>query len=198
MLATRCEGALEYFRQLSYSRRCDAMHYSSFLFPSSLIVWRPRYAGWGWPGGLSLKSNNPNRSGGEKTEISRTPAEFLKGGRRHELNPACSRGACGNRFMGPRPPPMKRIPHAPREHAGFNSWRLPPLRNSAEVLEISVFFFPDFSVFFCFFQFFLGGRAYELIPTCSRGACGLRFMGGGRGPMKQFPHARGEHAGFAS
>ena len=24
------------------------------------------------------------------------------------------------------------------------------------------------------------------------------FMGGGRGPMKQFPHARGEHAGFAS
>ena len=30
-----------------------------------LGVWRPRYAGWGWPGGLFLKSNNPNLSGGE-------------------------------------------------------------------------------------------------------------------------------------
>ena len=32
-----------------------------------LGVWRPRYAGWGWPGSLFLKSNNPNLSGGEKT-----------------------------------------------------------------------------------------------------------------------------------
>ena len=31
-----------------------------------LGVWRPRCAGWGWPGGLFLKSNNPNLSGGEK------------------------------------------------------------------------------------------------------------------------------------
>ena len=30
-----------------------------------LGVWQPRYAGWGWPGGLFLKSNNPNLSGGE-------------------------------------------------------------------------------------------------------------------------------------
>ena len=29
--------------------------------------------------------------------------------------------ACGNRFMGPRPPLMKRTPHAPPEHAGFAS-----------------------------------------------------------------------------
>ena len=40
----------------------------------------------------------------------------------HEANPACSPRACGNRFMGPRPPPMKRIPHAPPEHAGIASW----------------------------------------------------------------------------
>ena len=31
-----------------------------------LGVWRPRHAGWGWPGGLFLKSNNPNLWGGEK------------------------------------------------------------------------------------------------------------------------------------
>ena len=31
-----------------------------------LGVWRPRYAGWEWPGGLSLKSNDPNLSGGEQ------------------------------------------------------------------------------------------------------------------------------------
>ena len=30
-----------------------------------LGVWRPRHAGWGWPGGLFLQSNNPNLSGGE-------------------------------------------------------------------------------------------------------------------------------------
>ena len=30
-----------------------------------LGVWRPRYAGWEWPGGLSLKSNDPSLSGGE-------------------------------------------------------------------------------------------------------------------------------------
>ena len=34
-------------------------------------------------------------------------------------------------------------------------------------------------------------RPHEANPACSGGACGIRFMGGGRGPMKRFPHARG-------
>ena len=41
-------------------------------------------------------------------------------------------------------------------------------------------------------------RPYEANPACSGGACRIRFMGGGRGPMKRILHARGEHAGFAS
>ena len=49
-----------------------------------LGVWRPRYAGWGWPGGLFLKSNNPSLSGGENTG----PGEGLptSGGRRCRKN----------------------------------------------------------------------------------------------------------------
>ena len=51
-------------------RRGREAGYSGILGDSrglsgQLGVWRPRYAGWGWPGGLFLKSNNPNLSGGE-------------------------------------------------------------------------------------------------------------------------------------
>ena len=35
--------------------------------PGQSGVWRPRYAGWVWPGGQFLKSNDPNLSGGEKS-----------------------------------------------------------------------------------------------------------------------------------
>ena len=41
-------------------------------------------------------------------------------------------------------------------------------------------------------------RLHEANPACLGGECGIRFMGGGRGPMKRILHARGEHAGFAS
>ena len=38
-----------------------------------LGVWRPRYAGWGWRGGLFLKANNPNLSGGQRGTVDMRP-----------------------------------------------------------------------------------------------------------------------------
>ena len=48
------------------ARRDTREHREHRGLSGQLGVWRPRYAGWGWPGGLFLKSNIPNLWGGEK------------------------------------------------------------------------------------------------------------------------------------
>ena len=48
-----------------FSRVCRGREAGYPGSSGQLGVWRPRYAGWGWPGSLFLKSNNPNLSGGE-------------------------------------------------------------------------------------------------------------------------------------
>ena len=58
-----------------------------------LGVWRPRYAGWGWPGGLLLKSNNPNLSCGEKTQSRPTTQRYLN----HLHKPALALVTLGRR-----------------------------------------------------------------------------------------------------
>ena len=116
-----------------------------------LGVWRPRYAGWEWPGGLSLKSNDPSQSGGESLFVYDVFLHVLLLGTRwfHEcaaMDYDDSRRPEDGSKIGPRRPKMapERIPSAPRRRSDASRRLLDSPRRPQASLSLSLSLSPSY------------------------------------------------------